>query len=322
MRKASVAYYMGTPIITDEQYDELEERFGELLRVGHDIQEGLPHLYPLYSLKKYYVGETDSLDKIWNSTASQVITPKLDGAAISVLYINKEISQVLKRGDGEKGEDITFLFKGYNTCGVKQFLDIPELGHNILQVNGEIVAPKDIPNARNYAAGAINLKEVSKFKRRDVSFIAYSVQPYFTGKYSTDMEMLAEIGFKTVFTEDPEYLKRFPQDGTVIRVDKNSRYDGAGYTSKHPRGAYALKERTEGVRTKLLDVIWQVGGSGKVTPVAVLEPVLVGDATVSRATLNNPGFIESLNLEIGDDVMVERSGGIIPRIIKKAESTE
>ena len=92
-----------------------------------------------------------------------------------------------------------------------------------------------------------------------------------------------------------------------------------GYTSKHPRGAYALKERTAGIKTKILDVIWQTGKSGKVTPVAILEPIEIDGATVSRATLNNFGFIEALGVQIGDSVMVERAGGIIPRIIKKAE---
>jgi len=90
-------------------------------------------------------------------------------------------------------------------------------------------------------------------------------------------------------------------------------------TAKHPRGAYARKERGECVETTLVAVEWQVGKSGKVTPVAILEPVLVGDAMVSRATLNNPAFIESLDLRIGDRVAVRRAGEIIPQIVHKVE---
>jgi DNA ligase (NAD+) len=90
-----------------------------------------------------------------------------------------------------------------------------------------------------------------------------------------------------------------------------------GYTAKHPRGAYAVKERGASVETRLLDVIWQTGKTGKVTPVAILEPVMIGDALVSRATLNNIAFIRALDIKIGDTVGVIRSGEIIPCITHK-----
>ena len=90
-----------------------------------------------------------------------------------------------------------------------------------------------------------------------------------------------------------------------------------GYTAKHPRGAFALKEEQVGVVTKLLDVVWQVGKSGIISPVAILEPVLVGDATVSRATLHNIDYIRELDLEIGCDVEIIRSGEIIPRVVRR-----
>ncbi len=92
-----------------------------------------------------------------------------------------------------------------------------------------------------------------------------------------------------------------------------------GFTSKYPRGAFALKERTEGVRTTLLDVVWQTGKTGKVTPVGIIKSVNIDGANVNRVTLNNPGFIEALGVQIGDDIMVERAGGIIPRVIQKVE---
>jgi len=88
-----------------------------------------------------------------------------------------------------------------------------------------------------------------------------------------------------------------------------------GYTAHHPRGAYALKIREKGVETTLLDVVWQTGKSGKVTPVAILEPIEIDDAQISRATLNNMAYIESLNLEIGCQVEVIRAGKIIPCVI-------
>ena len=92
-----------------------------------------------------------------------------------------------------------------------------------------------------------------------------------------------------------------------------------GYTAHHPRGAFALKEQKDWVITELLDVVWQVGKSGVVSPVAILEPVEVGDALVSRATLHNIEYIRALNLEIGCSVEVIRSGEIIPRIVRRVD---
>ena len=105
----------------------------------------------------------------------------------------------------------------------------------------------------------------------------------------------------------------------MFRVDNNAKYEEMGYTAHHPRGAFALKERPPGVVTRLLDVIWQVGKSGVVSPVAILEPVLIGEATVGRATLHNMRYINELNLEIGCIVEVIRSGEIIPRVVRRVE---
>ncbi|HEY9701865.1 MAG TPA: hypothetical protein V6C58_05445, partial [Allocoleopsis sp.] len=118
---------------------------------------------------------------------------------------------------------------------------------------------------------------------------------------------------------DPNLEKIFPCDGLVYRLNDNKLFEELGYTAKHPRGAYALKERGRAVETKLLDVVWQVGKSGKVTPVAILEPVMIGDAKVSRATLNNIAFIRALGIEIGDTVAIERAGEIIPTVMYKVE---
>jgi DNA ligase (NAD+) len=103
----------------------------------------------------------------------------------------------------------------------------------------------------------------------------------------------------------------------VFRLDDNAEFKKYGQTAKHPRGAYALKVRTEGVPTKLLDVVWQTGKSGKVTPVAILDPIEIDGAKISQATLNNIKYIEDLGLEIGCTVAVERAGGIIPRVLKR-----
>ena len=111
----------------------------------------------------------------------------------------------------------------------------------------------------------------------------------------------------------------YPTDGEVYRIDSYKDFQSMGHTAHHPRGAFALKEKKEGVVTTLLDVKWQVGKSGVVSPVAILEPVTIGDAIVQKATLHNIDYINSLNLEIGCKVEVIRSGEIIPRILRRVD---
>jgi DNA ligase (NAD+) len=188
----------------------------------------------------------------------------------------------------------------------------------VFQVIGEIAAPKNIENARNYAAGSLNLKDLEEFRTRAVSFFAYGVYPYTNETFSADMQELTSYGFDTVYANDIHNI--YPCDGLVFRVDNNSTFYSLGYTAKHPRGAYAKKDRAEAVETQILAVEWNVGKTGKVTPVAILAPVKIGDALVSRATLNNPGFIEMLDLHIGDTVGVIRAGEIIPCITHKVDA--
>jgi DNA ligase (NAD+) len=129
------------------------------------------------------------------------------------------------------------------------------------------------------------------------------------------MQWLREYDeFSTVIDSD---WKEYPHDGKVARVDDIWEFDRLGFTSHHPRGAFALKEKQEGVVTELKDVVWQIGKSGVVSPVAILEPVMIGEATVSRATLHNLRYIKELGLEIGCQVEVIRSGEIIPRVVKR-----
>lgn len=313
LEAASKAYYEGDPIISDEQYDLLEEHYGELSRPGYALDKGIPHFYPMYSLKKYYLEEEDLPD--WVEGKNHIVTPKLDGSALSLLYIDGCLTQVLTRGDGTKGLDITHLPFVENSILPKEIIG----GPNILQIMGEVVAPKTIPNARNYATGALSLKDPEEFSNRDLTFVAYDSYPNIETNYSSNCTTLEISGFKTVMSSG---LDIFPTDGEVYRLSDYSCFYKLGYTSKHPRGAFALKVRTTGIPTQLLDVIWQTGKTGKVTPVAILSPIKIDGATITRATLNNVGFIEALDIEIGDYVMVERSGGIIPRIIKKAEVNE
>lgn len=299
--KASKDYYEGNPFLSNEEFDKLAEA-ADYEPVGYNPDAKRKHMFPLLSLQKVFVGEDVAPEYV-----SKVIeTPKLDGAAIAIQYKDGKVFKVITRGDGEAGVEVTDKF--VHSDLIPMFVS----NKGEFQVTGEIVAPKEITNARNYAAGALNLKDVSEFNKRDLTFIAYNVQPCFSESYHSDMYLVEALGFNVVTKDD---WSQFPEDGRVFRVDSYKEFDNLGYTSHHPRGAYALKTREEGVVTTLLDVIWQTGKSGKVTPVAILEPIEIDDAKISRATLNNMAYIESLDLEIGCKVSVIRAGKIIPCII-------
>ena len=306
LRLCNQAYVEGNPLIPDEVYDRLVENTQLANEVGH-IEVGeqrYTHPYQMYSLQKVFHGEDTEPD--WFSKHAHIMTTKLDGAAVSLTYIDGELHQALTRGDGKQGLDITDKMRFI----VPRYIRL----EGLVQITGELVAPKTIPNARNYASGALNLKDVEEFKSRDLTFIAYGVQPYVTDSWLHDMKLLSDTGIESITLSD---YSMFPNEGKVVRVDSNSIFESLGYTSHHPRGAFALKKRQAGVVTELLDVEWNVGKSGAVSPVAILSPCIIGDAIVSRATLHNIGYIEALGLEIGCNVEVIRSGEIIPRVVRR-----
>lgn len=304
LEKASAMYYSGTPIISDAEFDSLAAQYN-YISVGHTVTDGIPHIYRMYSLRKVF-----DLNEVEYSAAEYIRTPKLDGAAVSLTYVNGHLAQALTRGDGNLGRDITLKLEELvpNIVGIKP----------TVQITGEVVAPNDIPNARNYASGSLNLKDMKEFRSRaeNLRFVAYDIQGRGDVSFSSAMKCLNHQGFNVVTLFD---ASAYPTDGEVFRVDSYDSFYKMGYTAHHPRGAFALKEKKEGVHTVLLDVVWQVGKSGVISPVAILEPVEVGDALVSRATLHNIEYIRSLNLEIGCGVEVIRSGEIIPRIVKRVD---
>ena len=304
LEKASAMYYNGNPILSDEEFDALARKY-RYDDVGYKVTDGIPHLYRMYSLQKVF-----DLNDIDSTTAPMVRTPKLDGAAVSLQYVNGHIAQALTRGDGQLGRDITLKMEELvpNVIGIK----------DEIQITGEVVAPDTIPNARNFAAGSLNLKDHMEFRSRckDLVFVAYDIQGRDYERMSEAMDHLAQQGFDTITHFD---ATGYPTDGEVFRVDNYQAFYRLGYTAHHPRGAFALKEQKAGVTTELLDVVWQVGKSGVVSPVAILKPVEVGDAQVSRATLHNIEYIRSLDLEIGCQVEVIRSGEIIPRIVRRVD---
>jgi DNA ligase (NAD+) len=302
---ASAKYYAGEPIISDEEFDKLAEYYGYEGVGAPVVGDRIAHAFPMWSLQKCYDDEP-----LIDLGGEVIVTPKLDGAAVALYYTEGRLALALTRGDGKEGLDITEKMR---TLVPNQL----ELADHFVQITGEIVAPKTIENARNYAAGALNLKSVDEFKTRELTFVAYGVTPFNNEDWLTDMLYLHKQGFYTVLTSPKDWYSQFPQDGLVYRLNNHNQFQALGYTAKHPRGALALKERKGGVVTRLIGVEWQVGRSGVVSPVAILEPVVIGEATVQRATLHNVKYIQELNLELGCLVEVIRAGEIIPRVVRR-----
>jgi DNA ligase (NAD+) len=187
---------------------------------------------------------------------------------------------------------------------------------NLVQITGEVVAPSSVPNARNFASGSLGLNDLEEFATRPLAFVAYGQERVVNRNYDATLEGLERIGFNTALSFD---CTDYPTDGTVYRLRDNFEFEKMGHTSNHPRGAFALKEQKRGEITTLVDVVWQLGKSGVVSPVGILDPIEIGGATVSRATLHNIEYIRDLDLEIGCQVEVIRSGEIIPRIVRRVE---
>ena len=308
---ACLAYYQdGDPILTDAQFDRLAE-LHNYHNVGYTPTYGIRHTYQMYSLQKCF----DILEAPFGVLGTNVVlSVKLDGAAVALTYINGKLTQALTRGDGIHGKDILDKMR----LIVPEYIQIK----GIVQITGEVVAPETIENARNYAAGALNLKYLRDFMDREILFYVHGMEDdgdymgdvEYGDTWQTRMEFLKDQGFNTVHTHMTDGL---PKDGLVYRINDTYDFIARGFTAKHPRGAFALKDKQKGVVTKLEDVKWQVGKSGVVSPVAILSPVKIGDATISRATLHNMDYILDLNLEIGCDVEIIRSGEIIPRVVRR-----
>ena len=298
--KACTMYYEGYPILSDDEFDMLADKH-QYNAVGYKVTDAVPHTYRMYSLKKCF-----DLTDAPLSIEDCIETPKLDGAAVSLLYVEGLLQLALTRGDGIQGRDITD----------KMRLLVPEEISitNLVQITGEVVAPSSVPNARNFASGSLGLNDLEEFATRPLAFVAYGQERVVNRNYDATLEGLERIGFNTALSFD---CTDYPTDGIVYRLRDNFEFEKMGHTSNHPRGAFALKEQKMGEITTLIDVVWQLGKSGVVSPVGILDPIEIGGATVSRATLHNIEYIRDLDLEIGCRIEVIRSGEIIPRIVRR-----
>lgn len=307
LEKFDRAYEQGKPLITDDHYDALVDYYGE----GDDlIGEGdTPHLYKMHSQQKIY---DDDPEPTTTQGQLKIKTPKLDGSAISLKYVDGFLVQGCTRGNGVLGKDISD--KVMLMDSIQKQIDLSGL----TQLTGEVMYSGGSPNERNMSAGSLGIDDLNEFKERekDLHFVAYSIQnnESMNGTYVEDMEYLKSKGFDTVLHIPFDMYKC---DGEVYRLNDNKLYYVLGFTGKHPRGSYAHKKRSdvEVKESNILDVIWGTGATGKVTPVCLFEEVVIDGAKLNRLTLHNVGYVEELDIDIGDKILLTRSGGVIPKIL-------
>ena len=275
--------------------------------------------------------------------------PKLDGLAVSILYVNGVLSQAATRGDGNRGEDITANIRTIRNVPLQLLIDNPPAR---LEVRGEVFMPhagferlnkhalelgeKTFANPRNAAAGSLRQLDPNITSKRPLAFNAYSIGIAeginLPNTHYARLQWLKSVGIPInpeirlcngveevlAFYRDMQNkraLLGYDIDGTVLKINDIELQNELGFISKAPRWAIAYKFPAQEELTVLNDVEFQVGRTGAITPVAKLKPVFVAGVTVSNATLHNGDEIARLNLAIGDTVVVRRAGDVIPQII-------
>ena len=274
-----------------------------------------------------------------------ILELKLDGLSISLIYENGMLVQAVTRGDGQVGEDVTE--------NIREIPTIPKkLKENIsLEVRGEIILPissfnrinqeredegEDVfANPRNAASGTIRQLDKTIVAERGLDCYLYylvNAENYGIETHLESIEYIEKLGFKTtkIFEKYTDFKKLeeaidkwhderkkldYETDGLVIKVNNFSLYEILGYTTKSPRWAIAYKFPAEQVKTKLIDVTFQVGRTGVITPVAELEAVNLSGSVVKRASLHNFDEIRRKDIKIGDNVIVEKAAEIIPQVV-------
>lgn len=284
------------------------------------------------------------------STVAYACEPKFDGLSIEVIYEKGRFVRAATRGNGERGDDVTAQVRTIRSIPQRLRGDYPDF----LAVRGEIYMPRDefqaynhervesgedpFANPRNAAAGSLRQLDPDVVAERPLECFFYDVMRATDHPESNwaEYEKLADWGLRT--TDDIELvdgiedaidyrdrmMKRredlnYEIDGTVIKVNDREQCERLGRTSRSVRWAFAYKFPARAEVTTVRDVIVQVGRTGRLTPVALLEPVDVGGVTVSRATLHNPDEIAELNVNVGDTVRIKRAGDVIPQVSEVLE---
>ena len=313
----------------------------------------ITHRVPMLSLDNTYSEEEVAafyrrMEKLLpNQKIPVVVEPKVDGVAVSLLYEEGHLRYAATRGDGRTGDDITQNIRTIRSLPKRLKGDAPR----VFEVRGEVFMTKEgfaklnaerseaglpvFANPRNSAAGSLKQLDPAITARRPLGIILYgtgAVEGVELTHQTELMELLKKLGLPCserwwYATSVEEILRAiheletirhdfvYETDGAVVKVDDFAQRESLGLTAKAPRWAMAFKYEAERVETRLLDIRIQVGRTGTLTPVATLEPVFVSGSTVARATLHNQEEIARKDIRIGDMVVVEKAGEVIPAIV-------
>lgn len=374
LHEHAIRYYVeDAPTIPDAEYDRLMRELLELealnpqwvtadspsQRVGGAPLSGFEpvvHELPMLSLDNAF--EEDELDSFYRRMSERVAAakqaqfccePKLDGLAVSLLYVDGVLVQAATRGDGATGENITENVRtiksiplklrgtGWPTrIEVRGEVFMPKAGFEQMNAQALKKGEKVFVNPRNAAAGSLRQLDSRITAKRPLAFYAYSVGVVEGGTLADShyerflqlkqwglpispeakrVENLAQV--KEYYQNIVERRGALPYeiDGVVIKIDDVHLQERLGFVARAPRWAIAYKFPAQEEMTRLNDVEFQVGRTGAITPVAKLEPIFVGGVTVSNATLHNADEIERLGVMIGDTVIIRRAGDVIPQIV-------
>lgn len=283
------------------------------------------------------------------------VESKFDGASISIIYENDQYVRGATRGDGIAGEDITLNLKqiksiplsaAFSSYGIQQIELRGEVlinKENFKKFN-EQLAEQSLPplaNPRNAASGSLRMKDAAMVGKRNleafiyhIAYVQYANHKSEISSHSKSLEMLWELGFRSPVNEKKifagidkviqfcaEYEAQrdnlpYEIDGLVIKVNELALQDKLGMTTHHPRWAIAYKFKARQATSKLLQVEFQIGRTGSITPVAKIQPVPIGGVMVASISLHNEDFIKEKDIRIGDSLLVERAGDVIPYIVK------
>lgn len=338
------------PEISDYDYDRLVVRLKAvapdspvLLDLGERqerLGEPVQHPVPMLSLDKCYSDE-DLADWAAKIEGDFLAMPKLDGIACALRYdAQGRLVVAATRGTGTVGDDVTVNARSVRD--IPQRLALPPGGivsGGALEIRGEVFMRLSVfagfrerfSNPRNLTAGAMKQKDPAKSAEYRLSFAAYDVLGSDLATEEAKLAWLASQGFPPMehllvgrerlgWAYEQFALRRpaldFEIDGVVFRANLVSEQQRLGQTAHHPRFAIAYKFQGESGRTRLVDVEWSVSRTGAITPVALIEPVQLSGASVSRASLHHPGYVQKLELGRGCEVLVTRRGGVIPHVEK------
>ena len=337
----------------EEKYPEYKLDSSPTSRVGSDVVSNFKkviHKRPMLSLGNVFnesdIIKFDERIKKEGFNPTYVCELKIDGLAISLNYENGVLAGGTTRGDGKVGEDITSNVKTIKAIPLKLTKDID------IEVRGEIFIDKkefnrvnkerrekgleQFQNCRNLASGSVRQLDSRVTAERNLNnFIYHLPNPldYGLHKHSEALLFMKELGFnvneKRKICKSIEEVLSFIEeiteirdtldydiDGIVIKVDDIKMQENLGYTARSPKWATAYKFPAEKVTTRLTDIIFTVGRTGKITPNAMLEPVRVAGSTIRKATLHNEDYVVSKDIRIGDIVVIQKAGDVIPEVVK------